>query len=131
MSRNAKAKEVTPHEDEDLDQMPEDDAAEDPDNSEDEDDYSDGAESVPDIGEAFGDPLFVEMYNYLLAACGKIQQGTNIVVTEAAGSALQEFIWEHLWLARKGYAEDEDLDPELAAKPMSVPVAPAASSAAK
>lgn len=110
--------------------MPEDDTAQDPDDSADEDDDSDGAESVPDLDEAFSDPLFVEMYNYLLAACGKIQQGTNLAVTETAGDALKEFIWEHLWLARKGYAEDE-LDPELAAQPMKAPAVSSASSAAK
>lgn len=115
---HAKGKKKGADEDSDLDNVPQDGSDEASDGGSDEDYDGSDASEVPDVDEARADPLFVSMYNYLLNACREVQSSTNLVVTEAAGEALQEFIWEHLWLARKGFADEDEIDPACAAKPM-------------
>lgn len=83
-------------------------------------DFSDAADEVPDLEAALADQLFAQMFNYLLQACQHVQHGTNLVVTEDCAEALRLLVWEHLWLPRVGFAEDE-VNPAKAARPLPLP----------
>ncbi len=81
------------------------------------DDDISGASEVPDVSEAMNDALFKAMFNYMLSAAQATQAGHALVVTHDAAEALQQWIWEHLWLPRMGWAEEET-DPSFAAQPL-------------
>jgi hypothetical protein len=66
------------------------------------------ADDAPGLEVARNDALFVRMADYLLDATTAIQADTNLVVTQDAFDALQEWAWEHLWLPRQGFVDDED-----------------------
>lgn len=101
----------------------------------DDDDEADVDDELPTKDDAIADPLYKRMCNYMLAAATSVQANTNLVVTEEAFDALSDWVWgavvdaearprwicrrsriapEHLWLPRKGYADNET-DPESAA----------------
>jgi len=74
-------------------------------------------DDAPDLHIALEDPMFRAMCNFMLQAMQELVAGTNLVVTQEAFEALHDVLYEHVYLPRVGWADDET-DPERAAIPL-------------
>lgn len=82
----------------------------------DDDDSSEAGQfELPDMDQALQDPLFIAQVNYLLNAARSLHSGTELIVSQDAADLLAEWVYEHAWVPRKGFATDYDTDPSAAA----------------
>jgi hypothetical protein len=106
----------TPESDEELESVVDEDEDEDMEELSDDEDFdSDSVDDVPDISEAYLDPTFIAQCNYLLAAARQLHSGTELVVNQEAAESLAEWVYENAWLPRKGFSDEEDVNPANAA----------------
>lgn len=75
----------------------------------DENDESDGADEVPDVEDALKDPLFRQMCDHVLTAMKQISGHTNVKITADCFEAIQEMVWEHMWLVLKDHEDQQDM----------------------